>query len=94
MTNTNHTPRLKDTKELSAFLAADETKGWFTSIEAVNATGVLTAEVDNPVTGHVSIRAVDPYEHKLWMESRENAEVSPYYLTLVLKEITFKYNIK
>lgn len=49
MTNTNHTPRLKDTKGLSAFLAPDEPKGWFTSIEAVNVTGVLSAEIDDPV---------------------------------------------
>lgn len=65
-----------------------------TTIEAVNATGVLHAEIDNSVTGHVSIRAVDPYEQTLWMESRENAEASPYYLTLVLKTITVKYNFK
>ncbi|MEK4063786.1 MULTISPECIES: RHS repeat domain-containing protein [unclassified Paenibacillus] len=92
MTNTNHTPRLKDTKGLSAFLTPDEPKGWFTSIEAINATGVLTAKVDNPVTGHVSIRAADPYEHKLWMESRVSADTNPYYLTLVLKAITFQYD--
>lgn len=51
-----------------------------TTLEAVNATGVLFARIDNKATGHVLIRAVDPYEHKLWMASKQDADNNPYYL--------------
>lgn len=60
-------------------------------MEAVNATGKLYAFVDKPATGHVAIIAVDPYEHKLWMASRENSPDNPYYLTKLLQKICIKY---
>ncbi|WP_374706029.1 RHS repeat-associated core domain-containing protein [Brevibacillus reuszeri] len=89
-TNTNLTPRPVDTTGLSYFLAPGSTKYTFTSIDAVNATGVLKAVVDNPATGHVSIFATNPAHHKAWIASRPNAESNPYYLTTVLKSISIK----
>lgn len=90
--NKNLTPRpIKDTKGLSFFLSPKDKRGVLTTIEAINATKVLKAEVDNPVTGHVSVYATDPYEQQLWMASRENANDEPYYLTLILQSITIKY---
>ncbi|MGG1895570.1 RHS repeat-associated core domain-containing protein [Brevibacillus formosus] len=89
-TNTNLTPRPVDTTGLSYFLAPGSTKYTFTSIDAVNATGVLKAVIDNPATGHVSIFATNPAHHKAWIASRPDAESNPYYLTSVLKSISIK----
>nr|WP_269745645.1 RHS repeat-associated core domain-containing protein [Brevibacillus borstelensis] len=89
-TNTNLTPRLVDTTGLSYFLAPVTNKYTFTSIDAVNATGVLKAVIDNPATGHVSVFATNPAHHKAWIASRPDAESNPYYLTIVLKSISIK----
>ncbi len=86
-TNVNLTPRVVDTKGLSMFLKPSSKQFAMTTLEAVNATGVMRAKIDNKITGHVSIRAIDPYEHQLWMASREDAKNNPYYLTLILKSI-------
>ncbi|WP_218648732.1 hypothetical protein [Paenibacillus kribbensis] len=90
-TNVNLTPRTVDTSGLSYFLKVVGDKGTLTTVEAVNATGVLKAVIDNAATGHVSVSAVDPYEHKMWIASREKANQSPYYLTEILKSISIKY---
>ncbi|OMD19366.1 RHS repeat domain-containing protein [Paenibacillus odorifer] len=90
--NKNLTPRPGiDALGLSFFLAPRQPKGVLTTMEAVNATGKLYAFVDKPATGHVAIIAVDPYEHKLWMASRENSPDNPYYLTKLLQKICIKY---
>ncbi|EST55607.1 type IV secretion protein Rhs [Brevibacillus panacihumi W25] len=89
-TNTNLTPRPVDTTGLSYFLAPVFNKYTFTSIDAVNATGVLKAVIDNPATGHVSVFATNPAHHKAWITSRPDAESNPYYLTIVLKSISIK----
>ncbi|WP_408108235.1 hypothetical protein [Brevibacillus sp. B_LB10_24] len=83
-TNMNLTPRPVDTTGLSYFLAPGSTKYTFTSIKAVNATGVLKAVIDNPTTGHVSVFATNPVHHKAWIASRSDAESNPYYLTILL----------
>jgi RHS repeat-associated protein len=88
--NINLTPRISDVTGLSYFTKPAEKKVTVTTIEAVNATKVLKAKIDNPVTGHVSVMAVDPYEHKLWMESRLDAAENPYYLTTILQSISAK----
>ncbi|WP_322905760.1 RHS repeat-associated core domain-containing protein, partial [Paenibacillus campi] len=89
--NVNLTPRpVKDATGLSYFNTWNGQKATMTTIEAVNATGVLVAKLDNPTTGHVSIMAKDPYEHILWMDSRENAANEPYYLTQILSNISLK----
>jgi hypothetical protein len=43
-----------------------------TSIEAINATGVLTAVIDKP--NHVSVRSVNPLEMMEWINSRPTAK--------------------
>ncbi|MGG1264994.1 RHS repeat-associated core domain-containing protein [Brevibacillus laterosporus] len=89
-TNTNLTPRPVDTTGLSYFLAPGSTKYTFTSLDAVNSTGVLKAVIDNPATGHASVFATNPAHHKAWIASRPDAESNPYYLTIVLKSISIK----
>lgn len=57
-----------------------------TTMEMVNATGVLYAYEDPESPSHILIRAVDPYEHELWMQSYAN-KTYDYYLTEVLQKI-------
>lgn len=89
-TSTNLTPRPVDTTGLSYFLAPGSTKYTFTSLDAVNSTGVLKAVIDNPATGYASVFATNPAHHKAWIASRPDAESNPYYLTIVLKSISIK----
>ena len=53
-----------------------------TTIEAVNATGILTAAIDGP--NHVSVRTTLPWMMRDWIESRETANEKPHPYTLLL----------
>jgi hypothetical protein len=57
----------------------------YTTLEAINATGVLRAVIDNPSTGHVSVFATNPAEQKAWIASGDNRLSAPYYLTIILQ---------
>lgn len=59
-----------------------------TTMEAVNNTGVLTATIDGP--DHVSVRPTNAYELPYWIASRPTAKENPYYLTVVLSNISIK----
>ena len=61
-----------------------------TTIEAINATGVLTAVIDKP--NHVSVRPVNPLEMMEWINSRPTAKENPYYLTKILASISIRDN--
>lgn len=86
---TNLTPREVDMTGLSYSLTppigVDYT---VTTIEAVNETGVLTAIVDGP--NHVSVRPTNPAEMPIWINSRPTAKEKPYYLTIILSNISSK----
>ncbi|OXM87513.1 hypothetical protein CF651_04605 [Paenibacillus rigui] len=75
---------------MSYFTAPKTTKYTFTTLEAVNATGVLKAYIDNSSTGHVSVVATNPAHQTAWIASRVDAEANPYYLTTILKSISIK----
>jgi RHS repeat-associated protein len=88
-TNTNLTPREKDTTGLSYTLIKPESgKYTETSIEAVNGTGVLQAVNDHG--DHVSITPTDPSKMQPWIDSRPTAETDPHPLTTTLKGISEK----
>ena len=59
-------------------------------MEAINATGVLTAVIDKP--NHVSVRPVNPLEMMEWINSRPTAKENPYYLTKILASISIRDN--
>ena len=61
-----------------------------TTMEAVNATGVLEAVIDRP--NHVSVRPVNPLEMMEWINSRPTAKENPYYLTKILASISIRDN--
>ena len=61
-----------------------------TTMEAINATGVLTAVIDK--TNHVSVRPVNPLEMMEWINSRPTAKENPYYLTKILASISIRDN--
>lgn len=88
---TNLTPRPGiDTNGLSYFTKPKSAPMTITAIEAINATGVLHAKIDNPATGHVSVMPVDPFELEIWMATRDDPTAEPYYLTTVLQSISIK----
>jgi hypothetical protein len=80
------TPRPKDTDGLSFNRRPYREKSVMTSMEMVNATGVLYAYEDPKNSNHILIEAVDPYEHELWIQSYANGTYD-YYLTEVLQGI-------
>ena len=86
---TNMTPRPVDSTGLS-FQLTRPTSGAFTvtTIEAVNATGVLRAVKDGP--NHVSVVPTDPLMMLDWIQSRPNALKNPHFLTQVLMAITVR----
>ena len=61
-----------------------------TTMEAVNATGVLEAVIDRP--NHVSVRPVNPLEMMEWINSSQTAKENPYYLTKILASISIRDN--
>ena len=89
---TNLTPRPIDlhtglSYELKVPAATEYT---ITTMEAINATGVLTAVIDKP--NHVSVRPVNPLEMMEWINSRPTAKENPYYLTKILASISIRDN--
>ena len=89
---TNLTPRPTDlhtglSYELKVPAATEYT---ITTMEAINATGVLTAVIDKP--NHVSVRPVNPLEMMEWINSRPTAKENPYYLTKILASISIRDN--
>ena len=91
---TNLTPRPRDIDDgLSYELSVTPDiadKYTMTTIEAVNATGVLEAVIDRP--NHVSVRPVNPLEMMEWINSRPTAKENPYYLTKILASISIRDN--
>lgn len=59
-----------------------------TTIEAVNSTGVLTSTIDGP--NHVSVCPTNINELPFGIASRPTAKENPYYLTIVLSQISIK----
>ena len=62
----------------------------WTTLEAVNSTGVLQAIIDGP--NHVKVIPTDPLELPIWMSTRETAKENPYYLTKILASISIRDN--
>ena len=62
----------------------------WTTLEAVNSTGVLQAIIDGP--NHVKVISTDPLELPIWMSTRETAKENPYYLTKILASISIRDN--
>lgn len=92
-TNTNFTPRPRDTKGLSFFLFPSPNQhNYVTTIEQINSTGYLTAIKDGPE--HVSVRPRFGGQLRMdeWIASRPNAQTSPHLFTIILKGICVKYN--
>ena len=90
----NLTPRPRDIDDgLSYELSVTPDiadKYTMTTMEAVNATGVLEAVIDRP--NHVSVRPVNPLEMMEWINSRPTAKENPYYLTKILASISIRDN--
>jgi hypothetical protein len=87
--NTNLTPREKDRAGLS-FSTQKPTSGKYTAttMEAINATGILAAVKDGP--GHVSVMPTDPSKMQEWIDSRPSAQTNPHPLTETLKSVVVK----
>ena len=86
---TNLTPRPDDDTGLSYTLVKPKGIPYTeTTIEAVNATGVLNAVQDSPT--HVSVRPNDMSTMKEWQASRENANTNPHPYTQILQSISVK----
>ena len=86
---TNLTPRSTDVDGLSYSLTPPTSgKYTVTTIEAVNATGVLVTEQNG--TNHVSVYPRDISQLDDWMASRDTANTDPYYLTVMLQSISVK----
>ncbi|MGY3663736.1 MAG: DUF6531 domain-containing protein [Roseburia sp. 1XD42-69] len=87
---TNLTPRQEDKDGLSYYLLVPTGRYTVTTIEAVNNTGVLIAEIDGP--NHVSVRPINPTELPIWIATRSTAKENPYYLTRILAGISLRHN--
>jgi RHS repeat-associated protein len=88
-TNTNLTPRpIKDVGGLSYQFTKPAGKFTMTTLEAINATGVLKAVPDG--IDHISVSATLPNQQAEWINSRTNAETDPHPLTSTLKAISVK----
>ena len=81
------TLRKKDTNGLSFSTVQPSGKYFRTTVEAVNATGVLFTSVDPKNPTHILINPVDLSTMQEWIDSRETADVSPHYYTLLLKSL-------
>ena len=79
------TPRTVDTNGLS-FTTVQPTSGKYfrTTIEKVNASGVLIATFDPLNPTHVLINPVDLSTLQDWIDSRETADTNPHIYTLTL----------
>lgn len=87
---TNLTPRPeKDDTGLSYTLIKPEGVPYTeTTMEAVNATGVLTAIQDSPT--HISVVPVEISTMADWQASRENANENPHPYTQILQSISIR----
>lgn len=82
------TPRPKDIGGLSFSLTPPASGKYIvTTMEAVNATGVLKAVKDGP--NHVSVMPTIPSTMSGWIASRPNAQTSPHPYTVTLKAIVW-----
>ena len=86
---TNLTPREVDITGLS-YSTVMPTSGSFTvtSINTINATGVLKAVQDG--SKHVSVSTVNPSKMKEWIKSRPTALLQPHEYTKLLQNISTK----
>ena len=78
----NLTPRAIDEGLSFSLLPPPNGKAFRTTMEAVNASGLLIAVNDNGM--HVSIMPVDPSTMDDWKSTRETANESPHMYTLLL----------
>lgn len=62
-----------------------------TTLEAVNASGFLTAVVDGP--NHVSVQAINKAEHLLWIETKSTAETNPHPYSVFLASISERFKL-
>lgn len=87
---TNLTPRTpKDSTGLSYSLTKPLSGPYtVTTMEAVNATGVLSAVKDGP--NHVSVVPNDMSKMPEWQASREHANETPHVYTKILQTISVK----
>jgi hypothetical protein len=86
--NTNLTPRLQDVGGLSFSLTPPASgKYVMTTMQAVNATGILRATQDGP--NHISVMPAIPSTMSGWIASRPNAQTSPHLYTVTLKSIVW-----
>jgi len=86
---TNMTPRAVDVGGLSFYLSPPATGSFTaTTIEAVNATGVLRAVVDG--TNHVSVVPVNPLDMPDWIASRYDPNAPTHALTHIMMAITIR----
>lgn len=84
----NLTPRDVDSNGLSYTLVKPEGKKYTaTTMELVNATGVLEAVRDGE--NHVSVFPRDKSKMPEWQASRPNANENPHQYTLILREISY-----
>ncbi|WP_080624519.1 RHS repeat-associated core domain-containing protein, partial [Leptospira santarosai] len=91
--NTNLTPREKDTNGLSFSTVRPENKKYVsTTMGAVNTTGKLVAIQDSAT--HVSVKPADKSKMPEWIQSRANTEANPHDLTKTLKAIVTKNGSK
>ncbi|MFA4793237.1 SpvB/TcaC N-terminal domain-containing protein [Leptospira kirschneri] len=91
--NTNLTPRDKDTHGLSFSTVKPENKKYVsTTMGAVNTTGKLVAIQDSAT--HVSVTPADKSKMPEWIQSRANSEANPHDLTKTLKTIVTKNGSK
>ena len=84
---TNFTPRAGESA-LSYYLAMPSGNFTMTTIEIVNATGVLRAERDG--VNHVSVFPTNPASLPEWQASRPTALEAPHPFVLILQSISFK----
>lgn len=86
----NLTPKpWKDYDGLSYYLYPPTTGSYtVTTIEAVNATGVLTAVING--ANHVSVMPTDRSKLNEWMMTVDHANNSPHFYSIVLRSISWK----
>jgi hypothetical protein len=82
------TPRPVDVQGLS-FNLKPPTEGKYvvTTVEEVNKTGVLHANVDG--INHCSIMPTNPLTMSDWIASRDNSDTNPHPYTVILKSIVW-----
>jgi len=71
---------------LSFYLKPPSGKFTITTIEIVNATGVLTAVKDG--ANHASVKPIDVSRTQEWRDSKENALEDPHEFTRIMMSIT------